>query len=145
MSNNRPARGFTLIELMTVVAVVAVLAAIAIPVYQTYVARTQTTAALAEITPGRTAYELLVDNGIVENDAYTDVDNLGLPSVTPRCKITANAPTDGQGTIECAMTGGTIVNGHVIRLSRDTHGAWTCQSDLQARYLPNGCVVQPGP
>ncbi|HHW4680025.1 MAG TPA: prepilin-type N-terminal cleavage/methylation domain-containing protein, partial [Xylella taiwanensis] len=46
-------QGFNLIELMIVIAIIAVLAAIALPMYQNYVARSQVTAALADITPGK--------------------------------------------------------------------------------------------
>ncbi|HHW4685814.1 MAG TPA: pilin, partial [Xylella sp.] len=42
--------GFNLVELMIVIAIIALLAVIAPPAYQHYVARSQVTAALADIT-----------------------------------------------------------------------------------------------
>lgn len=143
MPNTRRTQGFTLIEMMIVVAIIAIIAAIAIPVYQIYVARSQTTAALSEITPGRTAYELLVDNGVVEGDSYANVDNLGLSADTPRCSIIkATAPTDGQGNIKCTLKGSTVIQGHFIELARDTHGSWACLSDLPGQVLPSSCSTQ---
>lgn len=142
MSNTRSTQGFTLIELMIVVAIIAILSAIAIPLYQLYVARSQTTAALTEITPGRTAYELLMDAGVVTGNSYAHVDNLGLSTDTSRCTITAAAPADGQGSITCTLKGSTIINNHYIELARDEHGAWACLSDLPSRVLPSSCSTQ---
>ncbi len=142
MSNTRRTQGFTLIELMIVVAIIAIIAAIAIPVYQIYVARSQTTAALSEIAPGRTAYELLVDAGVVADNSYEHVDNLGLPNDTPRCTITATAPADGQGSIACTLKGSAAISGHYIELTRDTNGSWACLSDLPGRVLPSSCSTQ---
>lgn len=141
MQRQRSSAGFTLIELMIVVAIIAILAAIAIPMYQVYVARSQVTAALADISPGRTAYELLVDAGVQNGGTYENVDNLGLPATTARCNITAAAPTDGQGTITCAfVTSSTLLNNGHITWQRSSSGGWQCISpDLPAEVLPADC------
>jgi type IV pilus assembly protein PilA len=141
MPRQRSNAGFTLIELMIVVAIIAILAAIAIPEYQIYVARSQLTAALADINPGRTAYELLIDNGVETNNSYEDVDNLSLPSSTPRCAISAAAPTSGQGLITCQLVNSSpLINTKHISWQRTSSGSWLCTtSDLPSNVLPAVC------
>jgi type IV pilus assembly protein PilA len=141
MARKRLTTGFTLIELMIVVAIIAVLAAIAIPAYQVYVAKSQATAALDEISPGRTAYETLVNQGSISNGNYVDVGNLGLPTDTPRCAITATAPASGQGSITCLIKGTPLVQDRHIDLIRDTSGNWSCSSNLDPRYTPISCTT----
>lgn len=140
MSGTRTVSGFTLIELMIVVAIIAILASIATPMYQTYVARAQATAGLSEITPGRTAYETLVNQGVVSGNSYANMDNLGLPTDTPNCTITATAPASGDSTIRCTLKGPATVRSSHIDLVRDSSGSWHCVSNLQPNYMPRSCV-----
>ncbi|WP_426663148.1 pilin [Rhodanobacter aciditrophus] len=139
MSHTRTTGGFTLIELMIVVAIIAILAAIATPLYQTYVARAQATAGLSDITPGRTAYETLVNQGVVSGGVYANAGNLGLPAVTPNCTISATAPAGGDSRIRCTLMGATAVRNKYIDLVRDSSGSWRCVSDLKPSYMPRSC------
>ena len=56
-------QGFTLIELLIVVAIIGILATFAIPAYSDYVAKAKVGAAIAEISPGKTGYEVMVNEG----------------------------------------------------------------------------------
>ena len=61
MQTKKAQGGFTLIELMIVVAIIGILAAVAIPAYQNYVAKSKFSAALAEVSAGKTGFEVKVN------------------------------------------------------------------------------------
>ena len=60
------ARGFSLVELMTVVAIVAIIAAIALPAYQDYVKRGK----LSEATAGLSELRLRAEKRFADNRSY---------------------------------------------------------------------------
>lgn len=138
-------KGFTLIELMIVVAIIAILAAIALPAYQNYVARSQATAALADIRGGVTAFEELINRGQLPNGtlgAPTNAD-LGLQAGTARCTsitVAGAVTADGSQTITCTdVIGNPRVAGQDVVLTRTAGGAWNCTTAIAQEFRPTGC------
>jgi type IV pilus assembly protein PilA len=140
MRNNT--KGFTLIELMIVVAIIAILAAIALPAYQNYVAKSQTTAGLADIRGGVTAFEEGIQSGTRGAGVPVPAD-IGLGATTPRCsQIQTNGAwnaASGQNIV-CTIAGNPSVNGSTVTLTRTAVGSWTCASNAaDPLHRPNNC------
>ncbi|AVQ83011.1 MULTISPECIES: pilin [unclassified Variovorax] len=150
-------KGFTLIELMIVVAIIGILAAIAIPQYQTYVAKSQVTRAVAEVGALKTKVDTCLLDGKTTIGTEPDCD----PGATASTMLTggaqgsspaATAKVNGypQITLGTATTASTIVgtlgnsaaqaiSGSTITWSRAVDGTWSCVSTADAKYNTPAC------
>ncbi|WP_070987643.1 pilin [Halofilum ochraceum] len=144
-------KGFTLIELMIVVAIIGILAAIAIPQYQDYVARSQVTSALQEISPLKTAAEekLLSGRSISDPTDLGAAGTAGGTITTEYATLTLNNAGDEDMEIVATLDQNVqpAVNGAVITLARSANGSWSCtvtaagSSGWDDSYAPSGCPV----
>ena len=123
---NHAQKGFTLIELMIVVAIIGILAAIAIPQYQDYIARSQVTRVVGEISALKTSVEERLARGITTNTlgdlGYTGSNLTTAVSTTP-----ANFPAGaGNITVELGQDAGAGITGTDVVIARTAAGEWTC-------------------
>jgi len=148
--------GFTLIELMIVVAVIGVLAAISIPQYQIYVAKTQTTRIISELSQLRLPIEECLQTGktvIGSDSTECDPDATGVNLIVSD-SLDGATLASGMAVLEVSdpltVTTSIIATvtsqvtprliGKKILWARSSDGTWRCSSNIAAVYLPSYCT-----
>ncbi|MGJ8756528.1 pilin [Acinetobacter sp. HC8-3S] len=139
-------KGFTIIELMIVVAIVGVLSAIAIPAYQYYIARSQITAAVAELNGAKPQYELIMNGASASGGGAFTVSNMFFSGTQSHLCIYDVNPPDASNVsneaLVCELKNVTaVLVGEFVYLNRDANGIWKCSTSVgvDIRYKPLGC------
>lgn len=148
------------IELMIVVAIIGILAAIAIPAYQNYVAKSQVSVGLADISGGKTNTELKLSEGV--STALSTPADVGIPSSTAACaSISAAVAVNGETSIVCTLQGSSKINTKTIGWYRtadrnaaatgggndgtaaitESTGQWTCKTNVATGLAPKSCIA----
>ncbi|MEN7530609.1 pilin [Cupriavidus sp. DL-D2] len=148
--HQRVQKGFTLIELMIVVAIIGILAAIAIPQYQNYVAKSQVSRVVGELSALRTAAEGCITDGKTGAAGSATACLLG---GTKSSLITGDGmPTSNLTAVTDTLTGtlgnsaSTSIAGTKISWNRANDGTWSCTitgagAGWNAAYIPGGCAA----
>ncbi|GJG97292.1 pilin [Cupriavidus pauculus] len=158
--HQRVQKGFTLIELMIVVAIIGILAAIAIPQYQAYVAKSQVSRIVGEMSALRTAAEACFNEGrttLAKDEAAPAAGECAMGrTVSSLVDVAVNkggfadvnfAAVNGTITATMGNTASKAVAGAVINWNRDASGSWTCtitkskDGGWKDTFAPGGCAV----
>lgn len=153
MNINHAQKGFTLIELMIVVAIIGILAAVAIPQYQNYIAKSQMTRVVGELSALKSAAEVAVTEGkevvLTEANVGTDFATKASLGYTTSSLLSGVVVADeSAATVNWTGTLGgqaaAAVKGTKVEIARTADGSYTCTvtgagSGWKDSYIPTGC------
>ncbi len=151
---NHAQKGFTLIEPMIVVAIIGILAAIAIPQYQDYIARSQISRAVGEVSSLKTA----IEEELMRGNDPSAIDATVNPPATYQAELgwttsdlMTNDPvvtidTTGVGTVTATLNGNVSsgINPVQVVLTRTATGSWSCATLANGASAFNGSLAPAG-
>ncbi len=147
--------GFTLIELMIVIAIIGILAAVSIPMYQSYVIKSQVSRVMSEASGLRALVETCLNEGVMVvggGDGECDpgavgstlIDGasqtgavLGAGQGVPQVTIAADGSVEIIATFSSATV--PVISAQTLSWSRTVNGEWTCSATIDPIYKIKGC------
>ena len=146
---------------MIVVAIIGILAAIAIPQYQNYIAKSQVSRVMGELSSIKTTIETCILEG------KTTVINTGTPGATDclvgattsnllgaatasqvyvglKVQLPTSATELGLVSGQFGTSAATTLKGKALNWTRDTNGSWACATSVEEKFIPSGCTYKSG-
>lgn len=134
----RRERGFTIVEVMTVLTIVGILAAIAIPAYQDFATRARVAEAIAFARPVQVAVTLFYSSNFSLPSSNEEAD-LGAPA-SMNSSVVESVEILESGAIEVRLRHPAL-SGHKLTFtpSGGSTVTWTCSSTLPDQFVPATC------